>query len=289
MRADASQAWVNVAGGFWGNDLNTGPISAGREIITAAMALWDIEIARGLQNARDAKRANKLLRQGKFQEAKAIVDANKNLEMEQARTETSVTVVDNGETNQTLIAIVAYGQPGTGRNNVGTNFQRAAAQTKANLQALGWIVIEAGEISSLYGFRNVLNTAAREGASVVFIYSHGAGNAIDLGDGDRNDRKDITLTNVDSLRNNGFTGLLVLKACYTGSSNSGIAAALSRRLGVEVEAPTMGMSFSPFPDRPGPSKIHPSTRPTYMIPEGNGRLVMSNNGDCLKSRNRGDL
>jgi hypothetical protein len=166
--------------------------------------------------------------------------------------------------------IVAYGQPGTGSLNVGTNFQRAAETTQTALESNGHTVYNVGELSSVYGFQNMLDMAAKYKASAIIIYAHGASGAIDIGDGARTDQKDITMNSVNRLVNNGFTGTIFIKACNTGSTSNGIAAALSRRLGVMVEAPTTGMSFSPHPDRLGNSKIHPSTGPTYMVPEGGG-------------------
>lgn len=169
-----------------------------------------------------------------------------------------------------LTFIVAYGQPGTGRLNVGTNFQRAAATAEANLESQGHTVYNVGELSSVYGFQNMLDMAAKYKVSVIYVFAHGAPGAIDIGDGARTDQKDITMNSVNKLVNNGFSGIIVLKACNTASTSNGIAAALSKRLGVQVEGSTTGMSFSPHPDRLGSSEVHPSTGSTYMVPEGNG-------------------
>ena len=70
MAADASFGWDNVAPGFWGTDLEGSGRTTGRDIISAAEALYD----RANYDIHLAKRANSLLAKGKFQAALAILD-----------------------------------------------------------------------------------------------------------------------------------------------------------------------------------------------------------------------
>ncbi len=97
--------------------------------------------------------------------------------------------------------------------------------------------------------------------------------AIDLGDGPRNDTKDVTMKNVNKLYNSSESlKMMIIYGCNVGSVDNGIGQALSNQLKIDVLASTTGQSFSSHPDRlTNPTGKHPDTGPTYMVPEGKGK------------------
>lgn len=81
------------------------------------------------------------------------------------------------------------------------------------------------------------------------------------------------MTNVGKLVNRSKKLVsLHIYGCNAGFKDTGIAAALAKQLNVWVHASTTGMSFSPYPNRLTGEKVHPSTGPTYMVPEPPGRI-----------------
>jgi len=166
--------------------------------------------------------------------------------------------------------IVTDGQPGV-YSPVGDNFFRAAMTARADAEASGLSVRYYGPTTGFDGFQNLLNTAAELGTATIEIFTHGDSNRLLLGDGDPNDQNSITMTNVGKLVNKS-TSLTVIHiyGCKAGFKENGIAAALAKQLNVLVFASTTGMSFSSYPNRLTGAKIHPSTGPTYMVPEGKG-------------------
>ncbi|PYT00380.1 MAG: hypothetical protein DMF63_07355 [Acidobacteria bacterium] len=180
--------------------------------------------------------------------------------------------IEETETNGDEPIIVANGEPGTVRN-VGQNFYRSAMTAASDLKASGIEALYFGTVASVEGFQGLLDMAAKYGATAIAIYTHGDPNRIFLGDGRPNDHNTVTTGSVGTLVNRATSLVSIfIYGCNAGFSDNGIAQKLANQLGVTVHASTSGMQFSNRPDRLSGKKVHSSTGPTYMVPEGNGRM-----------------
>ncbi len=165
--------------------------------------------------------------------------------------------------------ILAYGESGSGDNNLGENLKRAALTRGVELEAQGFAVIYA-PISTKEGFQGVLDTAAQTYYPTVGIelWAHGANDRIYIGTVTSNSNK-ILMEDVKNLKNSSKTlSYIRMHSCYTGKRDDGIAAALANQLKITVYAPTEGTIFSSKPDRITHRGIFPNKGPAYLIPDG---------------------
>ena len=166
--------------------------------------------------------------------------------------------------------VLAYGEPGAGEHDLGSNLKRAAETRQAELRKRGINALIVG-VSSITDFQNgpLLLAAMRE--LLVYgieLFAHGANDRIYIGD-QTSDINKITMENVSTLKNNSdYLTYIRLHSCFTGKTDNGIASALAKQLNVKVYAPTAGTIFSSNPDRVTSRGLHPNTGPTYLIPDG---------------------
>jgi hypothetical protein len=162
-------------------------------------------------------------------------------------------------------ALLLVGDPGLGANNVGRNFDRAAATQQTLLERRGYNVISK-RVSNVNDVRSALTSSGN--LDRVEYYGHSASTALFVGE------RSGAGTNLDSFNLNTLSNaklnrgaVIALNSCNAGRGDGSIASRISQQLNRTVEAYNGPIRFSTTPNgRDGRSRP-PERGDIYLVPE----------------------
>jgi hypothetical protein len=169
-------------------------------------------------------------------------------------------------------ALILIGQPGTGEDNVGRNFVRAAKVRWAELSDLGYAPIPV-YVKNVDDVINALATYGQyEKIARIEYFGHSSPEALYIGQG-KGPRTNLKASHLSELSNENLTAgcVIRLNSCSAGKNPGNhdvpIAAKIAKQLGRKVEAFDGPAIFSTNPDRPDGLDRPPEGVDIYLVPE----------------------